>query len=85
VAVSGQGIDAGENIAGRKRHIGVDTLGVLLAVLVTAASVSDNTDIHVLSIIVPSTPASPTHGLRPAAAGFTGLPSISTSDVLIVS
>jgi hypothetical protein len=29
-------------LAGRKRHIGVDTLGLLLAVWVTAASVSDN-------------------------------------------
>lgn len=47
-----QGIDAGKKIAGRKRHIGVDTLGLLLAVLVTAASVSDNAGgIHVLSDI----------------------------------
>lgn len=38
----GQGIDAGKKIASRKRHIGVDTLGLLLAVWVTAASVSDN-------------------------------------------
>lgn len=38
----GQGIDAGKKIAGRRRHIGVDTLGLLLAVWVTAASVSDN-------------------------------------------
>ncbi len=37
-----QGIDAGKKIAGRKRHIDVDTPGLLLAVLVTAASVSDN-------------------------------------------
>ena len=42
VPAAGQGIDAGKKIAGRKRHIGVDTVGLLLAVLVTAASVSDN-------------------------------------------
>ncbi|MFG2567433.1 IS5 family transposase [Streptomyces sp. NPDC048567] len=42
VPAAGQGIDAGKKIAGRKRHIGVDTSGLLLAVLVTAASVSDN-------------------------------------------
>jgi hypothetical protein len=31
VPASGQGIDAGKKIAGRKRPIGVDTLGLLLA------------------------------------------------------
>jgi transposase len=52
VPATGQGIDAGKKIAGRKRHIGVDTLGLLLAVLVTAASVSDNAGgIQVLSQI----------------------------------
>jgi transposase len=39
---STQGIDAGKKIKGRKRHIATDTLGLLLAVLVTAASVQDN-------------------------------------------
>ncbi len=52
VPAAGQGVDAGRKIAGRKRHIGVDTLGLLLAVWVTAASVSDNTGgIHLLSQI----------------------------------
>jgi transposase len=37
-----QGIDAGKKIKGRKRHIATDTLGLLLAVLVTAASVQDS-------------------------------------------
>lgn len=32
VPVTGQGIDAGKKIAGRERHTGVDTLGLLLAV-----------------------------------------------------
>ncbi|UQT61292.1 IS5 family transposase [Streptomyces durmitorensis] len=35
------GHDAGKRITGRKRHLGCDTLGLLLTVLVTAASVSD--------------------------------------------
>ena len=35
------GYDKGKNIKGRKRHVLVDTLGLLLAVVVTAASVSD--------------------------------------------
>lgn len=37
VHASGQGIDAGKKIVGRKRSIVVDTLGLLLAVPVTAA------------------------------------------------
>jgi transposase len=36
-----QGIDAGKRIKGRKRHIASDVLGLLLVVLVTAASVQD--------------------------------------------
>jgi transposase len=42
VPTATQGIDAGKKIAGRKRGIITDTLGLLLAVVVTAASVSDN-------------------------------------------
>lgn len=36
-----KGYDAGKNVNGRKRHILVDTLGLLLVVCVTAASVQD--------------------------------------------
>lgn len=36
-----RGFDAGKRIQGRKRHILVDTLGFLMAVVVTAASVQD--------------------------------------------
>lgn len=36
-----RGFDGGKNITGRKRHIVVDTMGLLLAVVVTAASVQD--------------------------------------------
>ncbi len=35
------GIDGGKNINGRKRHFAVDTLGLLLSVVVTAANVQD--------------------------------------------
>ena len=36
-----RGVDGGKHINGRKRHIVVDTMGLLLAVVVTAASVQD--------------------------------------------
>ncbi|WP_330309838.1 MULTISPECIES: IS5 family transposase [unclassified Streptomyces] len=39
VPASGQGTDAAKKIVGRKRSIVIDTIGLLLAVLVTAASV----------------------------------------------
>jgi transposase len=42
VAESSQGIDAGKKIKGRKRHLATDTLGLVIAVLVTAASVQDS-------------------------------------------
>ncbi|MFE6937527.1 IS5 family transposase [Streptomyces chartreusis] len=41
VAETSQGIHAGKKIKGRKRHLTTDTLGLVLAVLVTAASVHD--------------------------------------------
>lgn len=37
----GRGYDGGKKIKGRKRHLLVDTLGLLLAVLVTGANVDD--------------------------------------------
>ena len=36
-----RGYDAGKQVKGRKRHILVDTLGLLLAVVVTSAALSD--------------------------------------------
>src|SRR4051794_20100181 len=36
-----RGYDGGKKVKGRKRHIAVDTLGLLVAVTVTAANVSD--------------------------------------------
>jgi transposase len=38
---STQGYDAGKRTKGRKQHIATDTLGLLLAVVITAASVQD--------------------------------------------
>jgi putative transposase len=41
VTATSRGYDAGKKINGRKRHIATDTTGLLLVVLVTAASVQD--------------------------------------------
>jgi putative transposase len=41
VARAGRGYDAAKKINGRKRHLAVDTNGLLLVVLVTAAAVQD--------------------------------------------
>lgn len=41
VARSSRGYDAGKKVNGRKRHIAVDTIGLLLVVAVSAASVQD--------------------------------------------
>jgi transposase len=41
VAAAGRGFDAGKKVNGRKRHIAVDTIGLLLVVLVTPASIQD--------------------------------------------
>ncbi len=41
VGAGTRGYDAGKKVNGRKRHIAVDTMGLLLAVIVTGASVQD--------------------------------------------
>jgi len=41
VGRASRGYDAGKRVNGRKRHIVVDTLGLLMVVMVTAASVQD--------------------------------------------
>jgi transposase len=43
VPLTSQGTDAGKKIVGRKRGIVTDALGLILAVMVSAASLSDNT------------------------------------------
>jgi len=37
----GRGFDGGKKLEGRKRHLGVDSLGLVLAVVVTAGNVTD--------------------------------------------
>ncbi len=44
------GYDAGKKTKGRKRHIAVDTMGLLLAVVVTAASIQDRDGAHRLLV-----------------------------------
>jgi transposase len=46
VGAASRGFDAGKKINGRKRHIAVDTLGLVLTVIVTAASVQDRDGAH---------------------------------------
>jgi transposase len=41
VGAASRGFDSGKKINGRKRHLAVDTLGLVLTVIVTAASVQD--------------------------------------------
>lgn len=41
VPAATRGFDAGKKVNGRKRHVVVDTLGLLVVVLVTAASLQD--------------------------------------------
>ncbi len=43
-----RGYDSGKQVKGRKRHLLVDTLGLVLAVVVTAASTSDPAGARVL-------------------------------------
>ncbi|WP_107308240.1 IS5 family transposase [Streptomyces qaidamensis] len=48
VALTSRGFDAGKKINGRKRHLLTDTLGLLLAVLVTPASATDRDAARIL-------------------------------------
>ena len=69
VPLSEQGTDAGKRIIGRKRHLGTDTLGLLLTVLVTAASVSDTAArVHLLSQIAAAHARVRKRGWMPATA-----------------
>ncbi|MFJ6214539.1 IS5 family transposase [Streptomyces sp. NPDC092296] len=52
VPAASQGVDVGKKIAGRKRNIVTDTIGLPLVVLVTAASVRDGTAGRQLSTAV---------------------------------
>jgi Transposase DDE domain len=44
VPKASRGWDNAKKVNGRKRHIAVDTTGLLLTILVTAATVRDNSD-----------------------------------------
>ncbi len=46
VGKDSRGYDAGKKVNGRKRHVVVDTLGLLIVVRVTAASVQDRDGGH---------------------------------------
>jgi transposase len=48
VTLASRGFDAGKKINGRKRHLLTDTLGLLLAVLVTPASTTDRDAARIL-------------------------------------
>ncbi|MEV6740076.1 IS5 family transposase [Streptomyces sp. NPDC051104] len=48
VGADSRGYDGGKQINGRKRHVVVDTLGLLLGVMVTAADVGERTAAQVL-------------------------------------
>jgi putative transposase len=64
-----RGYDAHKKVAGRKRHIVVDTLGLLLAVVVTAASADD-------AAAAPGALAQLPRGGIPAAAAAVGGPEV---------
>ena len=48
-----RGYDSGKKVSGRKRHILVDTLGLLLAVVVTSASIQDRAGARLLLAQLP--------------------------------
>jgi transposase len=50
VSSASAGYDAGKKTKGRKRHIAVDTLGLLLAVVVTSAHIQDRDGAHRLLV-----------------------------------
>jgi transposase len=68
VPAATQGTDAGKKIVGRKRGIITDTLGLLLVVVVTAASVSDN--VIGMDLLDRATTAYPTLAKTWVDAGF---------------
>jgi transposase len=70
VGRSERGYDAGKKINGRKRHIAVDTCGLLLAVLVTGANVQDRDAAR--SLLWALHACFPTVSLVWADSGYTG-------------
>lgn len=70
VAAGQRGYDAGKKVNGTKRHIVVDTLGLLLVVLVTAASVQDRDGGR--AVLARANGAMPSLGLVFADGGYAG-------------
>ncbi|WP_307871882.1 AMP-binding protein [Micromonospora sp. U21] len=70
VTRASRGYDAGKKINGRKRHIAVDTGGLVLAVIVTIAAVQDRDAGHrILAPVRRSSPPSRTAGPMAATPG----------------
>ena len=65
-----RGYDAGKKIRGRKRHLVVDTLGLVLGVVVTAANLSDRAG--AMEVLPPILRAQPRLELLWADAGYAG-------------
>lgn len=70
-----RGYDAGKKANGRKRHILVDTLGVLLAVVVTTASVQDRDGARLLLGRLPGGCTKLREMAATRVRGWTGSPS----------
>jgi transposase len=70
VSRTSRGFDAGKKVNGRKRHIAVDVLGLLLVVLVTAADVQDRDGGHRLLALLRERFTTITHVW--ADAGYAG-------------
>jgi transposase len=65
-----RGYDAGKKIRGRKRHLVVDTLGLILGVIVTSAEVSDRAG--ALEVLPPVLRSQPRLEQLWADAGYAG-------------
>jgi transposase len=70
VPSTSSGYDAGKKTKGRKRHIATDTLGLLLAVVVTAASIQDRDGAHRLLVALRARFSTVSHTW--ADGGYTG-------------
>jgi transposase len=70
VGVAVRGFDAGKKVNGRKRHVVVDTMGLLLLVVITSASVQDRDGARTL--LDRLTMAMPSLSLLWADGGYAG-------------
>jgi len=70
VGALSRGFDAGKKVNGRKRHVVVDTIGLLLLVMVTTASVQDRDGAH--PVLAAMSTAFPAVTLVWADGGYAG-------------